>query len=163
MSTRGLGGGEVALLFLHIGAGRTEQSPGPVRGGCLTGHNRYKCSAGSLCQPRFPGENQRRRTDSPLLLSSLSKSTPESRQSLLCRSDPRASYGPGGAGAGAQGEQTEPRPCLASSCRTERQLLMTSGGPFDGEVTRMKREKKKTPAVNLKAAGKSASPCQHLA
>lgn len=94
---------EVALLFLRIGAGRTEQSPGPVRGGCLTGHNRYKCSAGSLC---FPGENQRRRTDSPLLLSSLSKSTPESRQSLLCRSDPRVSYGPGDGGGHRESRQS---------------------------------------------------------
>lgn len=74
MSMLGLSGRKLCCFF-YKRAGRTQQSQGPVRGGCLTGHNRYKSSGGSPCQLHFPGENRCRyvNTWTPQPRSSLSK------------------------------------------------------------------------------------------
>lgn len=42
-----------AMFFIRTRG--TEYSPGPVRGCCLTGHNRYKSDRGSPHQLHFPG------------------------------------------------------------------------------------------------------------
>lgn len=84
--------GRKLCFFFCIRAGRTQQSQGPVRGGCLTGHNRYKSSGGSPCQLQFPGGNRCRymNTWTPPTLSSLPKV--DLRVEAPCCSDPQTSH-----------------------------------------------------------------------